>query len=175
MAKPVGRPTKYSPELAEIYSLSDPITGNVMYIGKANNSESRLKTHIRDSKRRNTPVYIWIKSLINIGLLPILNVLETTSDWQSREIAIINEHRLNGIKLLNVAKGGNEPFCSKETRAINGRINANKIHSDDKLKRMWKLKHKLGILMKEIKVTNFEKYTQVNNRLLAKGICLSLR
>jgi hypothetical protein len=50
--------------------LRDPATNEVRYIGKANDSMKRLKTHIRDSRRRNTPVYSWIKKLASKGLVP---------------------------------------------------------------------------------------------------------
>jgi hypothetical protein len=58
----------------EIYSLNDPYTYKVRYIGKAKDSQKRLKSHIRDSKRRNTPVYQWIRSLAQppkIGIILI--------------------------------------------------------------------------------------------------------
>jgi len=43
-----------------IYALTDPSTGEVRYIGKANDPSARLKSHLMDSRRRNTPVYRWI-------------------------------------------------------------------------------------------------------------------
>ena len=55
-------------EKVEIYALLCPNTKDVRYIGKANDSEKRLKSHIRDSRRRNTPVYCWIKKLLLILL-----------------------------------------------------------------------------------------------------------
>ena len=129
----------------EIYSLSDPRTCQVKYIGKANDSNKRLASHIRDSRRRNTPVYIWIRELIECGLKPILQVVNITSEleWPVKETEIISEYRSLGVDLLNVSKGGNQPFCSKEQRAINGRIVANKIHSNEKSKRIWTLKKTL--------------------------------
>lgn len=47
-------------EVCEIYALHCPDSGEIRYIGKARDSESRLKTHIRDSVSGTTPVRCWI-------------------------------------------------------------------------------------------------------------------
>lgn len=106
--------------MPEIYALTDP-TGEIRYIGKANNSRARFKGHLRDAKRRKTPVYAWIRKLEKIGQRPGLTVLEICDDWQSAEQRLIADHRAAGARLLNVADGGDEPFCSCEQRRTLGR------------------------------------------------------
>jgi len=125
----------------EIYALIDPRTGDTRYIGKANNSEKRFKSHLRDSRRRKTPVYCWIQSLSKEGLMPRLVVLEfcNSSNWQETEKRIIAEYRKTH-SLLNLADGGDEPFCSKEQRAANGRMAAIKRDRTPEMARIFRLK-----------------------------------
>lgn len=134
----------------EIYSLTDPRNMQVCYIGKANDSVKRLKSHLRDARRRFTPVYAWINELSDLGLSPTLTVLASVSPaiWPETEIAEILKAKEINPFLLNVAKGGNEPGCSTQTRAKNGRKNANAIHSDMKRKRVWAAKQKMGLMLK---------------------------
>lgn len=49
---PAGRPS--------IYGLYDS-NGELRYIGKANNPEKRLEGHRRNSKKSNTPLYLWVR------------------------------------------------------------------------------------------------------------------
>lgn len=134
----------------EIYALIDPRTGDIRYIGKANNSEKRLKSHLRDSRRRKTPVYCWIQSLSKEGLMPKLIVLEfcDSDNWQATEKRIIAEYRKR-YRLLNLAEGGDEPFCSKEQRAINGRNAVIKRTRTPEMARLFKLKCLIGRGLKE--------------------------
>ncbi len=44
------------------------------------------------------------------------------NDWQSVERLAISDARASGVRLLNVADGGDEPYCSKEVRAANARV-----------------------------------------------------
>jgi hypothetical protein len=104
-----------------IYGLVDPRTGVVRYVGKANDSAKRLKTHIRDARRRNSPVHCWIRKLAGVGLTPEMRVLEAVEgDWREVERRLIAEYRAAG-KLLNVADGGDEPMCPPDVRAANAR------------------------------------------------------
>jgi protein-tyrosine phosphatase len=123
-------------ERVEIYTLSHPLTKEVRYIGKANDSKKRLMKHLSDSKRRNTPVYCWIRKLCSSGLIPNIEVIEiiNSENWMDAEIKHISEYKNKGYRLLNVASGGDEPFCSKEIRAENGKKVAEAIHSDPWLK-----------------------------------------
>jgi hypothetical protein len=111
-----------SDDLIEIYGLFHPETKELRYIGKAKCSKRRLKSHLRDAKRRNTPVYCWINKLASQGKTPECRVLISVSEefWKSAEIFAIETARTEGFRLLNVAFGGDEPHCSTEVRRANG-------------------------------------------------------
>lgn len=135
------------PARAEIYALLCPDTNAIRYIGKANNSNSRLKTHLRDCYRRDYPVYRWIRKLLKDNKLPVLKILKISNNWKADEIDLISFHKKAGAKLLNVALGGDEPFCSLTIRANNGRQVAAAIHSDPVKKRLWRLKMDLTSML----------------------------
>jgi len=118
-ARLLGNMSHRTSTRAEIYSLRHPDTGEIRYIGKAANTYKRLKSHLRDSSRRNTPVYCWMRSL---GKPPhaIVEAVAIGPDWQSLEKQVITQYKADGARLLNVAEGGDEPFCSREVRHRNG-------------------------------------------------------
>lgn len=129
---------------AEIYALCCPDTGEVRYIGKANNSAKRLKSHIRDARRRDTPVYRWVRKLGTAGKEPALRVLCVSDDWPTDERAQIAAYRASGARLLNVAEGGDEPHCSLEVRKANAhKLNA-RIATDPNFARVWMIKRQLA-------------------------------
>lgn len=153
----------------EIYSLSDPDSLEVKYIGKANDSILRLKSHIRDSRRRSTPISLWIRELVRSGKEPIVTVIKKVSEleWQKHEVQEIASRR----GLLNIAKGGNEPACSSEVRGLNGRSNARSIHDNPKKKKIWRLRQKLGITLKWMRQNGREeKALQIETRLKIAGM-----
>lgn len=130
----------------EIYSLWEPDGSVLRYIGKARCSKQRLKSHIRDAPIRNTPVYGWIRRLLAEGKSPLLKIIEVCEDdiWQSRERKYIAIERLHNIHLLNVASGGNEPFCPTETRAANGRKTAKERTRTLRNAKIYRLKRNIG-------------------------------
>lgn len=107
--------------MTAIYALTDPRDGEVRYIGKANDARKRLRGHLRDARRRRTPVYNWINKLARLGLEPGMTVLVECDPecWKDEERRLIAEHRASG-RLLNVAEGGDEPHCPLEVRRRNG-------------------------------------------------------
>lgn len=107
--------------LVAIYALCDPGTGEIRYIGKANDPRARLKSHLRDARRRATPVYRWISKLGKSNQQPRIQVLAWTDDWREEERRQIADLRAKGARLLNVAEGGDEPACPPSVRAENGR------------------------------------------------------
>lgn len=121
----MARPSDYTTELAApayIYGLYDA-DGNLRYIGKANCPDARLASHMRDSIRRDTPVYRWIRK----NGRPEMRVLEANCvDWKESERRLISEARSRGDSLLNVAEGGDEPHCPKSVRSENAR-NMNRV------------------------------------------------
>jgi ribosomal protein L13E len=110
-----------------IYGLCDPRTGIVRYVGKATDAEKRYRAHMREHRRR-TPLYDWIAKLRRNGEAPTLAVLLTCeeADWRYEEQRLIAWSRALGPPLLNLAHGGDEPLCSPQVRAENGRRTAAK-------------------------------------------------
>jgi hypothetical protein len=133
--------------LCEIYSLSDPLTNEIKYIGKANNTQERLKSHLRDAKRRATPVYQWINELKDKGLTPIAKIICITQDWQNEEKKQIIIHRDMGCNLLNISSGGKDIYCSTEQRKINGSKTFNKI----RMSKDFILKRQIALTIKVLK------------------------
>lgn len=102
--------------LPSIYGLFDE-DGMLRYIGKANNPMARLKSHMRDSRTKRTPLYNWIRK----NGEPEMRVLVSDcEDWEATERELIQIARDEGIPLLNVADGGAQPYQSKEQRQRNG-------------------------------------------------------
>ena len=138
-------------EYTFIYGLVDPRDNKVRYIGKANNINKRLCGHIGDMNRKVTPVSCWIKKLHSMNLTPTAKQLMrvSASNWQEAEILTIEQYRRSTPNLLNVADGGDQPYCSKEQRQKNGANNAKKIHNDPVRKELWRLKKNIGLALKQ--------------------------
>lgn len=103
-------------KLIAIYALREPDTGEIRYIGKATDAMARFKSHMRDARRRSTPVYVWINELAAAGKKPVMDVLRMVepSQWEAaerEEIACRDRNRL-----LNIAAGGNQPACPIDVR-----------------------------------------------------------
>lgn len=131
----------------EIYGLFDARNPtNIRYIGKANNSAKRLKSHMLDAKRRNTPVYCWINSVIkNGGSIGITHLGSSLKEnWQEFEKQMIKQYRINVKNLLNVADGGDMPLCPRSVSQKNGKNNAK-----NRDKRLWRVKKDMGIALKK--------------------------
>lgn len=108
--------------MPEIYEILDPRDGAVRYIGKANDARKRFAGHMRETRRR-TPLYDWMAKMRKAGLTPSYRVAVVCApeDWAECEIKAIAAARASGAKLLNLADGGNEPYCSIEQRSINAK------------------------------------------------------
>jgi hypothetical protein len=138
-------------QTAEIYALLDPRCGSVRYIGKANNSAERLQSHLRDARRRKTPVYCWIGKLASLGVAPTIRVLRTVprDEWPAAEREEIAAAKHRGDRLLNLAEGGDQPYCPLEVRQANGARAARFIHDHPQRKRIWALKRSIGQRLKQ--------------------------
>ena len=91
-----------------IYTLSCPKSGEIRYVGQTRQRpQSRYASHISSSKHNQKKDYThcWIKSLLNDGLKPIMEIIEdaTTID---REIYWIKYYRESGYNLTNYSDGG---------------------------------------------------------------------
>ena len=93
--------------MTAIYLLRDPRDKKVKYIGKSMTPEIRFKKHINYAKKsqRKTYVYCWIKSLLNINLKPVMEIIEWTDNWQEREKYWISRYK-EIYKLTNLCEGG---------------------------------------------------------------------
>lgn len=60
-----------------IYTLSDPISDEVRYIGITKNLKKRYREHIRESKLNNRHKSTWIRSLSE---LPKIDIIDTCCD-----------------------------------------------------------------------------------------------
>ena len=89
-----------------IYTLSDPLTNQVRYVGKTKCTiQKRFNHHI--DKSRNKPTTHrdnWIKSLLSKGLLPIIEIVE--DDIIDYESFWINQFICWGFNLTNMTSGG---------------------------------------------------------------------
>ncbi len=98
-----------------IYTLRDPETGELRYVGKCKSAKKRLATHIDEARKsdRKSHRVCWIRSLLYRGLRPALNVIDEVpeSEWQQWEVAYIQFFRDEGHRLVNATLGG-EGFSS---------------------------------------------------------------
>lgn len=90
-----------------IYTLKDPISNDIRYIGKTTNPKDRLNAHITRSKNNKYHSARWVKSVLNKGLRPVLEVIEecTENNWVEREKHWIAYYR-ELFDLTNILDGG---------------------------------------------------------------------
>ena len=95
--------------MVNIYTLSDPITGRVRYVGKTINLKQRFNKHILES-RKSTKSHkkAWINSLLNKNLKPIINIIDIVDEenWGFWEQYWISQFKTWGFKLTNTTDGG---------------------------------------------------------------------
>lgn len=107
-----------------VYSLADPESGDIRYIGKTCNIKQRLTGHISSSRcsfEANPYKARWIQQLMNKDLKPLLSVLENGigETWETAEKYWISFYLSAGAKLTNLTKGGEGPtgaFVGEATR-----------------------------------------------------------
>lgn len=176
-----GRPSRITGERSDcpvfIYSLTDPFTGNVRYIGQSTHPKERLAAHCNEKScchRAN-----WIKSVIRRGKRPLMEILEEIApdaDWQAAERWWIAHGRERGWPLTNGTDGGDGvPGLSPEirqrivaastgripgpeTRAKIGRSSRGRKHTDDHKKRM-------SLIMKDRVITWGDKLSRASRKL----------
>jgi hypothetical protein len=148
-----------------IYGLIDPRTDEMRYIGKAVDADKRYKGHMRDSRVRDTPVYRWIRKLFSMGMRPDMLVLSECDDWKSEERRLIASARKRGYSLLNVADGGDEPYCPPEIRAANGKRNAAVREADPKRKAVHRYLRNMGSILGQVKHWDEERRRKFSHAL----------
>jgi len=83
-----------------IYSISEPINGKVIYVGRTTNIEQRFYAHLHCE---TTYIGKAIKDILKQGLNPIFKVIEKTNNINSflREAYWIYKMEKNGCELFN--------------------------------------------------------------------------
>ena len=93
-----------------LYTLKDPITLDVRYVGFTKRPKTRIWEHIRDAKKGvKTHKSKWISKLLNESLIPILEIViekENRDDIVTEEIKLIKYLRDNNKSLTNHTDGG---------------------------------------------------------------------
>lgn len=91
-----------------IYILTDPITGEVKYVGQTMSPKVRLSGHIINARNNvvNPKLCEWINSLVEQGKQPVIQIIETLqwSDADDRELYWIEHHRTAGSPLMNTLR-----------------------------------------------------------------------
>lgn len=102
-----------------IYSLEDPNTKEIRYIGKTiQKIEKRLIAHIYESKHRKNHKCNWINKLNKKGENPIIKIIDIVSenDWEFWEMYWIEQFLAWGFNLVNETPGGEGYRHSEETK-----------------------------------------------------------
>lgn len=147
----------------KIYTLEDPETGEIRYVGKTKNSlQYRLSAHLAEAARRKSPSHKnnWIINLVCKGLVPKITLLEDTEAPNQSEILWIAQLRSWGFRLTNMTDGGdgnNGQVFTEETKKRMSDIRKGKKLSDV-TKALISAKHK-GRIVSE---TTREKLRQAN-------------
>jgi hypothetical protein len=92
-----------------IYTLQDPISNEIRYVGKTDYLKQRLYAHIIECKTdRKTHKINWIKSLLENGLRPVISVLDEveSDEWEYWERFWIQQLNQWGLRLTNISSGG---------------------------------------------------------------------
>jgi len=91
-----------------IYSLHDPETGHLRYVGKANNPIKRLRNHLSRRGLKKSHRDSWIQNLKSRGLKPIQFIVAEVPEvgWQFQEQKFIRGARDLGFDLVNETEGG---------------------------------------------------------------------
>lgn len=80
-------------KVMSFYTLSDPLTKEIKYVGRSYRLKLRFTEHLTDKTCKNK--YAWILNLRNSGLTPIFNIVCTTSsilrynhNWIEKQLCI---------------------------------------------------------------------------------------
>ena len=101
-----------------IYALVCPIDKQIVYIGKANCCERRLKDHIKDQRNISLDKMLWLDKLKTAKLKPELLILDSdipVDNWQFWEEFYIGYYKSLGIKLLNKRSGNGLTYANSQT------------------------------------------------------------
>lgn len=96
-------------QIVYIYTLSDPTTNEIRYIGQTNDMKERLRNHLsecnlQDTTKKNN----WIVSLYQKGVVPLMELLDigNSNNINDLEKYWISQFKNWGFKLTNGTEGG---------------------------------------------------------------------
>lgn len=93
-----------------IYTLTDPRTNEVRYVGKTIYPKTRETQHsnIKNIEKNKSYYSFWILKLLKNGLKPIFEIIDETEDenWEWLEIYWIAQFKAWGFNLVNGTNGG---------------------------------------------------------------------
>lgn len=140
-----------------LYTLSDPRNGKIRYVGKSDNPDKRLSSHLRD--RRLSHKRTWIDGLRQEGLVPTLDLLDEVPerDWEFWEQEYIRVFRAIGIRLVNMTDGGEGISLPGDKNPFYG-----KTHTAETREKI-KAKRKLQVIPEEVYQKRSIKYSGGNN------------
>ncbi len=96
---------KAAPSHCTIYSLRDPMTGALIYVGQTRSSiQERLRNHLKEVQRglgkSLSPVHTRIAQCL--PRLPVIETVDANGIWDVSEAVWIDRLRRDGHPLLNV-------------------------------------------------------------------------
>lgn len=166
-----------------LYTLSDPITDELRYIGQTTVSlERRLKGHIWNStiKRDKTHKSHWVKKIVVSGHKPKIELFEefdNKKDLDEAEIFWISQFKSLGCRLTNTTEGGEgvlglrRPHTEEEKRKVSLKLKGVKKSPRTELHT---LNNTLAQSCKKIKDQFNNTYISVNSASRQLNICRSL-
>ena len=95
-----------------IYTLTDPETNQIRYVGATNNPKRRLAAHSTLSRHVKNSYHLsrWLVQILSKNKKPIMGIIETFpydyKTWEVRENFWINFYRQRGFDLTNTKAGG---------------------------------------------------------------------
>ncbi len=100
-----------------IYTLTDPETNEVRYVGKTNNINQRYRAHLNKTRKHQIHKANWIKKLKQKKLKPIINIVDEVSikEWIFWEQYWISQFKTWGFNLVNYTLGGDGCSFANQT------------------------------------------------------------
>jgi group I intron endonuclease len=146
-----------------IYTLSDPNTNIVKYVGKTINPKIRFRTYIKQAKKgkRNNLVINWVKSLLKNNMEPKMEIIdEIDGPWEWLEQYWISQMKAWGFKLKNMTDGGDSnPMDNLQNRVKVSNHMKNLIKSSEWCENISKSKKGVPVHSDEQK----DKYSKMNS------------
>jgi hypothetical protein len=106
-----------------IYTLSDPRTGEVRYVGKTVNPKQRRHNHSNVARDKGTYKRNWINQLKQNKLRPVFEIVdEVQEDWKFWERYWIQQFKVWGFSLTNATLGGEGLEIQNQTSFKKGSV-----------------------------------------------------